>query len=94
MSIGISSQEEPARQQPTSQVKGRKQQSLTTSEAKGSKQHSTPVDKACQSSEDEQVSEDDGFNARPLHLDSNLLTSFPQHGLVHLSQGCCSNGPL
>ncbi len=84
MSVNIWSQGETARQQT----------SLTTSQVKGRKQHSTPVDEACQSSEDEQVSENDGFDARALHLDSNLLTGLPQHGLVHLSQGCCSNGPL
>jgi len=119
MSIGISSQEETARQQTTSQVKGTKQHSKqhlksrggsntanhtssqeeeatqqTTSQVKGSKPHSTPVDKACQSSEDEQVSEDDGFNTWALYLNSNLLTCLPQHSLVDLSQGCCSNGPF
>lgn len=70
------------------------QTGLATPLAKGSKQDSTPVDKACQSPEDEQVSEDDGFNAWTLHLDSDLLTGLPQHSFVHLSQGCCSNGPL
>ncbi len=65
-----------------------------SSQEGGGKEDSTPVDKACQSSEDEQVSEDDGFNARPLHLDSNLLTGLPQHSLVHLPQGGSSNGPL
>ena len=72
----------------------RQHTSLTASQVKGGKQHNTPVDQACQSSEDEQVSEDDGFDARALHLDSNFLTSLPQHSLVDLSQGCCSNGPL
>jgi hypothetical protein len=47
------------------------------------------VEEAAECPEDEQVAQDDGLNARPLHLDSNLLTTVTQHSLVHLYT--CSN---
>lgn len=42
------------------------------------------VEEAAECPEDEQVAQDDGLNARPLHLDGHLLTTVTQHSLVHL----------